>query len=65
MSHDLVPPPPPTHLWHKLAKHVEKDENGGNDTEGDSRTVVEEDVSVAGGGEGEDDWMWGVYMWRE
>ena len=48
-SHDLAPP---THLWHKFAKHVEKDENGGNDTQGDSRTVVEEDASVEGGGEG-------------
>ena len=46
-------PHPPTHLWHKFAKHVEKDENGGNDTQGDSRTVVEQDVSVAGGGGGE------------
>ena len=45
-------PRPPTYLGHKLAKHVEKDENGGNDTQGDSRTVVEEDASVEGGGEG-------------
>ena len=45
-------PRPPTYLGHKLAKHVEKNENGGNNTQGDSRTVVEEDASVEGGGEG-------------
>ena len=38
--------PGPAHLWYKFAKHVEKDENGGDNPQGDSRTVVEEDVSV-------------------
>ena len=36
----------PAYLWYKFAKYVEKDEDGGDNPQGDSCTVVEEDVSV-------------------